>query len=289
MALLSARAGSSPVDVSASLWSQANGSILLSTEKDLRDDHHNENLFTSGQEKEQTIARLREAILRCQAQWRPAQGEPAISTGCPPLDALLPHRGWRWGTIVEWLAYGHGAGAKQLALGTLQPAVAKGAVLFVVDPHRQFYPPAAVEAGIPPHAIVIIFPSDQKDTIWTIVQILQVGKGVVVWADLPRCSPAVARRFQLAAEQSGALGFFFRDPASAGGLVWADLQLAVRPLPSLTPGERRQWRIELRRARGCLLPQNPNVELTWDEWTGAWGSASPVASATAAARRWARA
>ncbi len=251
--------------------------------------HDSENSSTLRQKNQELVAQLREAILRCQSQWRPAQGEPAISTGCPLLDTLLPHHGWRWGTIVEWVALGEGAGAKKIALATVRPAITKGAILFVVDPHRRFYPPAAIETGIPPQAIVVLYPQSTKDTIWTIDQILRTGKGIVVWADVPPYSPAVARRFQLAAEQSGAIGFFFRSYLSGKGPSWSDLQLIVSPLSSQGSEDQWQWRIELHRSRGHLLPDKPKVELSWNEWTGSWDSVSPLARAAVTGGRFARA
>lgn len=42
--------------------------------------------------------------------------KPAGSRGGPPLDALLPEKGLRRGTLVKWVTAGEGTGARTLAL-----------------------------------------------------------------------------------------------------------------------------------------------------------------------------
>ncbi len=41
---------------------------------------------------------------------------PALSSGCPALDRALPEKGFRPGTLVEWLGRGEGDGTATLAL-----------------------------------------------------------------------------------------------------------------------------------------------------------------------------
>ncbi|MCS7238290.1 MAG: hypothetical protein NZ899_08475 [Thermoguttaceae bacterium] len=257
--------------------------ILFPRKQDLCLHHHGEQISISEVTRQEIVAQLREAILRCEAQWRPARGEKPVSTGCQALDSLLPHGGWQWGTIVQWLSSGQGAGAKQIALASLKPLVAKSGVLFVVDPRREFYPLAAQAAGIPLEAIILIYPQTKRDLLWAIGQVLEGGKGAILWTDLPSCSRAVYRRFLLAVEQKGSLGFFFRPLDRGTNSLWADIELVVRPLARKGSEDCWGWQVELVRSRGAFVHKKA-VEIFWDEWADCWHNAPPLAFSAAAIR-----
>ncbi len=230
----------------------------------------------SGKPREEILARLREEIRSWERRWRVTREDRPISTGYPQLDAFLPHHGWCWGTLVEWIAFGEGGGTKTIALATLAPLLRDGGVLVVVDPTRRFYPPAVLGFGIPLDSVVVVHPPNEAEAFWAMGQILAGGEGIVVWADLPRCKPAVYRRLQLAAEQSGTLGFFFPSAEVRREPVWADIRLAVRPLPGRNGEEERKFRVELLRARGICVPDKRVIDVLWDATTHSLRVLSPV-------------
>jgi protein ImuA len=229
-----------------------------------------------GKPRDQILTRLREEIRSWERRWRVTRQDRPISTGYPQLDTFLPHHGWCWGTLVEWLTSGEGGGAKTIALATLARLLREGGVLVVVDPTRQFYPPAVLGFGIPLDSVVLVHPPNEVEVFWAVGQILAGGEGIVVWADLPRCKPAVYRRLQLAAEQSGALGFFFRSSEVRREPVWVDIRLVVRSLPGRNGEEERKFRVELLRARGICIPDKRVIDVLWDTTTHSLRVLSPV-------------
>ena len=51
---------------------------------------------------------------------------PALPSGCPELDRALPEKGFRPGTLVEWLSRGEGDGTATLAFRAAAGASARG-------------------------------------------------------------------------------------------------------------------------------------------------------------------
>ncbi len=109
-----------------------------------------------------------------QLQQSPCHGETqAVSSGCPLLDQALPERGFRRGTLVEWLSVGMGTGAETLALMTARQACGEDGILVVVDAGRRFHPPAAVRLGIRPEQLIVIHASNKDDNHWALDQALR--------------------------------------------------------------------------------------------------------------------
>src|SRR5438132_1578653 len=92
--------------------------------------------------RDQLVTELRERLRQLEPIRRPA-GEASTSTGCEPLDRLLPAGGVSRGGLVEWLAAGVGSGAGWLALVVAKTACREHGPLLVVDGQGTFYPPAA--------------------------------------------------------------------------------------------------------------------------------------------------
>ena len=91
---------------------------------------------------QQTITALQQSIRRLENARRPCDNRP-LSSGCPPLDQLLPGAGFPRGALVEWLAGEPGSGAETLAMLAAREATRQGGVLVVMDRLQRFYPPAA--------------------------------------------------------------------------------------------------------------------------------------------------
>jgi protein ImuA len=214
------------------------------------------------------IAALRQQLAQWEgAAWRqsledPASLEraPALSSGCPALDRALPGKGFRPGTLVEWLGRGQGDGAATLAFraaaGAFRAAAGRGrGAVVVLDRSGEFYPPAAVAQGIGPARLIVVHPANKADHNWALDQALRCPAvaAVVAWPDLldGKLDGRTFRRLQLAVEQGGGLGLLIRPESVRGQPSWADVRLLVEPLPSQSPyGWPRRLRVVLLRCRG---------------------------------------
>ncbi len=159
---------------------------------------------------------------------RPEDAAP-IPTGCPALDRLLPDRGWRRGTLVEWLADQPGSGAGTLAMIAAREAALEGGAVVVMDNRGDFYPAAAAVLGIDLNNLIVIRTKTEKDRLWALDQALRCQGVAAVWAPQEKIDPHTFRRLQLAAESSGALGVLVRDKQARELPTWSYVQLLARP------------------------------------------------------------
>jgi len=213
------------------------------------------------------IARLQEQIDRLETGRRAALDPAPVASGCGPLDRLLPGRGLRRGTLVEWLAEGEGTGAATLAMLAAREAARERGAVVVLDGRGEFYPPAALRLGIEREQLVVVRTANQADHGWALDQVLRCP-GVAAAVAHPeelggRLDGRSFRRLQLAAEQSGGLGLLLREAAARSEPSWADVRLLVTPWPNARGG--RGIRIELLRCRGTAGGQSVDVE--WDDET----------------------
>ncbi len=240
------------------------------------------------------VAALRGQIERLESSRWPRDEQP-VSTGCETLDRLLPERGLRRGTLVEWLAAGSGSGAETLALGVAGRACGDGGALVVLDDRRQFYPPAAARLGIELERMIVVQAQSEADRAWALDQALRCPAVAAVLAWPARLDDRAFRRMQLAAEQGGALGLLLRPETARREPSWADVRFEVEPaaagdrhhLPrsgqfpgsplsgSATSEQGRRLRIEVLRCRGGTSGGSLFVEI--DDATNTVSVASPLA------------
>ena len=194
---------------------------------------------------------------------RRGPGEVALSTGWPPLDALLPGGGLRRGVLVEWLAAGPGSGAALLAWGAAQQAAQEGGAIVVLDGRRQVYPPALAAWGVDLERVIFVQPQSARDEGWAWDQALCCPGVAAVWGWVEQVDARLFRRWQLSAEASGCVGLLVRPGAARTLPTWADVRWWVEPQPAATG---RRMRVELLRCRNA--GGSGSVELVLDEWTG---------------------
>lgn len=214
-------------------------------------------------DRQQTVRQLAERV-RALEGWRSATGEERISSGCPPLDRWLPDRGLRRGTLVEWLSTGHGSGASTLALLAAREICRAGGMLVVVDRQRSFYPPGALCWGMDLERMMVVRPTSDADDAWAWDQSLRSPAVAAVWGWPHPRDEQTLRRWQLAAETSGAIGLLLRPESVRNDPSWAEMRLLVQSLATPhRPGEapRRRLRVELLRARGALAGGSVILEL----------------------------
>ena len=235
---------------------------------------------------EALVQALRQRIDQIEGPRRPRQ-DAVVSSGCRALDRILPERGFRPGTLVEWLSAGEASGAETLALLTARQACGKSGALVVFDQARQFYPPAAVRLGIDPGDLIVVQAANRADNTWAMDQTLRCpGVAVVLaWPDgltwsMPTTQKDLEtsahgarksqrktlkghdfRRFQLAAEEGGGLGLLVRPQDVQHEPSWADVRLLVEPLPTSASGHARRMRIRVLRCRGGTGGRAVEVEI----------------------------
>jgi hypothetical protein len=212
------------------------------------------------------IADLRARLRTLEAAARPASSQ-RVSTGHKALDILLPEKGLRRGTLVEWLEECPGDGAGTLALLAANQACREGRAVVVVDRTGEFYPPAAAHLGLDLEHTLLVRPGNVRDEHWAIHQALaSPGVGAVLaWPE--RCHERMVRRWQLAAEQSGGLGLLVRSLEVRDEPCWADVRLGVATVPIELPAQAiassapRRLHVELLRGRGATAGGSVHVEI----------------------------
>ena len=193
-----------------------------------------------------SIDLLRNQIRKLETAARSDDGR-VISTGCGGLDRQLPRGGFSTGTITEWLTSSAGAGAELLSLLAARQACADGGALVVIDPRQRFYPAAAAAWGINlENVIVLRTPAASRSAadpfssalLWAIDQSLRCPAVAAVWGRLGEVHERWLRRFQLSAEQSGAMGLFVRPQCIKGQPGWSEVQWQVGGMEKKEIGSR---------------------------------------------------
>jgi protein ImuA len=185
-----------------------------------------------------------------------------VSSGHRRLDHLLPEGGLRRGTLVEWLAAGAASGAGTLALIAARELARQGGAIVVIDRDRQFYPPGAIRLGIELEQLIVVRPAGDEDCAWAVDQVLRARGVAAVWCAVARQDDHTLRRWQLAAESSGAVGLLLRPAAVRHDPSWAELRLLVEPLVrTRRAGRQRQQRITLLRSRNGQAGRMIELEL----------------------------
>ncbi len=205
-----------------------------------------------------------------------------MPSGCEGLDRLLPDRGFRCGTLVEWLVCGEGSGGQTLALIVARHACRQGGTLVVLDETREFYPPAAVRLGIALDKLLLIQAASTADNLWALDQALRCPGVAAALAWPKKLDGRTFRRLQLAAEQGGGLGLLVRPESVRHEPSWAGVRLLLQPLPMAAPSSRRRLRIEL--LHGCGGADGQSVEVEIDDETSTRCLASPLAASAARPR-----
>lgn len=200
-------------------------------------------------------------------------GQERRPTGVPGLDQRLPGGGLRPGSLVEIVDEGAG-GAATLACLLARRCLGKSGQMVVLEsvgrgagPH--FYPPAAAELGLDPQRLLVVQVQQARELLWGLEQTLRSPAVAVVCSWVASLAAVPARRLQLAAESGSALGLLLRPAAARGQPSWAEIRLAVRPIPSPQPQQpglsRRRWlQLELLRARGTRAGDPWQVEIDAD-------------------------
>lgn len=138
---------------------------------------------------------------------------PPCPTGFAALDSALAG-GLARGAIHEFLAPGGAAAAHSLALLTAARAAGRQRWVFYIDTARDFYPPAAAQAGVALERLLVLRARRMADALWVCEQVLRCRSAAAVVFPLRRIEAQATRRLQLAAEAGGGLGLLIRPESS---------------------------------------------------------------------------
>jgi len=207
------------------------------------------------------VQTLKAEITRLERARQRGDQSAAISSGCEALDRLLPERGFRRGTLVEWLAAGDGTGRETLALCAAREACREGGAMVVLDEANEFYPPAALRLGIGLDQVIVVAARSQADNAWALDQSLRCPAVAVVLAWPKKLDGHTFRRLQLAAEQGGGVGLLMRSLGVRHEPSWAEVRLLIEPLSSAAPETPRRLKIEVLRSPGRSSRKSVEVEI----------------------------
>jgi hypothetical protein len=228
-----------------------------------------------------TLARLSQEVQRLEAAGRSLAGQQAaISTGCLAMDACLPANGYLPGSIIEYLRSTSGCGATYLALVAAAAALqaSEEKYLVIVDTHHHLYPPALLGHQISLSQVIWVRPQSAADAVWATDQALRTSAVAAVIADIDVVNERDARRFQLAAERGGGLGFLLRSLSARRMPSWAEVQWVVR---SLVPGAKHN-RLATAGSASSVIGSSSVVGRAAAAWTGARTASDLAASDLAA-------
>jgi protein ImuA len=153
----------------------------------------------------------------------------ALVTGCSSLDALLPLRGIRRGSLVEWIGQPEVSGAATVSLAVARQVCTPGRPVVFVDGQCPLYPVAMAALGMDLGSLVFVHADSEQGTLWACEEALRCRAVAMVWAKIDRLAPIAFRRLQLAAEEAGAIGFLVRPSSALKQPSWADVRLVVTP------------------------------------------------------------
>jgi len=197
--------------------------------------------------------------------------------GIPALDRLIPGGGLECGSLVEWLTPVDGCGAATLAMHGVLPALERGGLWVIVDPLREFYPPAVRSCGISVESLLLLHPTSIGDIAWTVEQCLRCPAVGTTWIQTEKLPDRVLQRWKKSAEIGGGIGVLFRPACTRRQPSWADLRWLVTPCPGDT-APRRRLCVELLTCRVTLT--GASVELDVSDATGDVRLVSAMAGAT---------
>ncbi|MEM1231839.1 MAG: translesion DNA synthesis-associated protein ImuA [Pseudomonadota bacterium] len=166
------------------------------------------------------------------ALWRAGQLRPAglaISTGYPELDQVLAG-GWPADGLNELLLDSDGIGELQLlmpAMRTLSQSQQRW-IVWINPPYRPCAP-ALAELGIDLDKILMIYPRNASEALWSLEKVLRSGGSsmALAWIDESALTIRNSRRLQLAARQGHCCCTLFRPGSAAEQSSMARLRLAL--------------------------------------------------------------
>ena len=197
----------------------------------------------------ETIRVLADRMRALETSFRPCEPR-TIPLGSGDLGELFPE-GLFAGSLLELLSRVPGAGAWTLAMVLAKYACGERKPLFIADPERSFYPPAAHKFGLDPGRTIIVRPKKAADSLLALGQALRCSAIGMAIGAFERLHDRDARRLQLAAEAGGTIGVLVRPASALNAPSFANVRLLMGPLPSARGRRRVQLQVVRYRQAAC--------------------------------------
>jgi len=145
-----------------------------------------------------------EKLLQLPNTWQASRGPqalPTYSTGHAELDETLHLGGWPQGATTELLQSANHRCELQLALPALKQQQQRAPWTVMIDPPFTPFAPALASHGLELERLLILYPCDHKELLWSAVQCLQSGScsSVLTWCHRSPLVDKDLRRLQQAA------------------------------------------------------------------------------------------
>ncbi|MEO0531251.1 MAG: hypothetical protein AAF266_11855 [Planctomycetota bacterium] len=133
--------------------------------------------------------------------------------------------------LLDVLGSEQGSAAGLIGLSLCGRACSERGELVVIDPNGVFFPAAAIAWGVDSRRLLVVSPERAVDSLAVVETALRSPAVGAVWSQLGAIEGRAFRRLLLAAESGNAFGVLVRSGVHAGDPSWANIQLAVDPLP----------------------------------------------------------
>ena len=162
------------------------------------------------------------------------------------IDSGLPFHGLPLGCVHEVQSRGLASGIA-FASGLSARISASGGKLVYVAPNSSFHPLGLLLYGVQPEQWIHVAPQNSLDLAWTVLEALRCPQVSAVLAVVKVADLTLCRRWQLAAERSGATGFLLTDMASKPAIasVITRWQITSIPAPAGATFGEPYWDIDL--------------------------------------------
>jgi len=185
--------------------------------------------------------------------WRADQIEqapiPALPSGDPGLDALLPGAGWPFAMLTELLSQEAGIGELRLLVPALHRLSRERKTILLVAPPHLPYAPALDSFEIDLARLLIVQAQHTTDRLWAIEQVLRSASfgALLAWLPDETARPEHVRRLQIAAQSTRGPVFLFRPSSVRQHPSPAPLRLV------LSPGANESIEVDIIKRRGPAL------------------------------------
>jgi protein ImuA len=167
------------------------------------------------------------------------------------IDSELPFHGVPLGCVHEVQSRGLAGGIAFASLLAARIPASSGQMVYVAS-DQSFHPLGLLPYGVPPERWVHVTARNSLDLAWTVLEALRCPQVRAVLAVAKAADLTLCRRWQLAAEGSGATGFLLTDPAAKPTIASVITRWRIAPVPApagATFGE-PYWAIDLAYCRG---------------------------------------
>jgi len=167
------------------------------------------------------------------------------------IDAVLPFHGLPLGCVHEVQSSGLACSIAFASLLAARIPASEGQVVHVA-PDSNFHPLGLLPYGVPPERWIHVTARNPVELAWTVLEALRCPKVCAVLAVVKSADLTLCRRWQLAAEASGAAGFLLTDPGARPAIASVITRWRITSIPAAAGATFAEpyWAIDLAYCRG---------------------------------------